>query len=36
VLFRSEKEKAGGICFDFVNNNVGSTSLILDEISNYL
>lgn len=32
----SEKEKAGAICFDFVNNNVGSTSLILDEISNYL
>ena len=31
-----EHKKSGDICFDYVNQNIGATSLILDEISQFL
>lgn len=38
ILFKDEvsRKTAGSVCFDYVNGNIGATSLILDEISAYL
>lgn len=32
----AEKEKAGKICFEYVNKNIGATTIILEEIYKYL